>query len=65
MKLAAIFEVVGLTAEQIRAVTKGVTVQRVEPPPGQDERPRPNCPYCGRRVGRCQQIRATGLSLFL
>jgi hypothetical protein len=70
MKLAQIFEVVGLTVEQIRQVAgtpapADSLPAEPEPVVKPNEKPRPLCPYCKRPVGHCQKVRATGLSLFL
>jgi hypothetical protein len=54
MKLAEIFETVGLNAEEIRAAVAGVSVPALRPVEDRpDDRPRPTCLYCGKRIGRC------------
>lgn len=62
IKLKAIFESVGLTAEGIAAVSKGVSVPARRPVEPTKVRPRPSCLYCGKRIGYCHPGRrpATG-----
>ena len=58
LKLQGIFENIGLNAEGIRAVSRGVSVPVIHPvETPKDERPRASCPYCGRRVGKCVGFR--------